>query len=79
MTATAAVRIEAWPPVMTADIAAAYCAEKSVEAFRRRVPRYYPKPVHVPGRGNLWRKEDLDKALQRMVGDGDPADAAEAL
>lgn len=64
---------------MTADIAAAYCAEKSVGAFRKRVPRYYPRPTHVPGRGQLWLKEDLDRALQKMVGDGEPVDAAEAL
>lgn len=79
MTGSAQIRIDAWPAVMTASMAAAYCGEKSVEAFRRRVEQYYPKPTRVSGRGDLWLKEDLDVAIRRMLGDADPISAAEVL
>ena len=51
---------------MRAETAAAYVDEKSVEAFLRRVPTVYPAPISVPGRGKLWRRDDLDLIVDRM-------------
>ena len=38
-----------------------YLDEASVESFRRKVGRVYPKPVKVAGVGDRWRKVDLDR------------------
>jgi len=33
-----------WPRRMAAELAAAYCGERSVDAFLRRVGQEYPNP-----------------------------------
>jgi hypothetical protein len=48
---------------MSAELAAAYCGEHSVEAFMRRVGREYPPPRVSEGRRQLWLKDDLDQAM----------------
>jgi hypothetical protein len=53
---------------MRADQAAAYVGERSVEAFRRGIPKLYPEPVRVPGKGDRWLKEGLDAAIDRVTG-----------
>ena len=55
-----------WPELMRADTAARYVDERSPRTFRRRVGKLYPKPVRVPGRGDLWPKIDLDMYLRRL-------------
>jgi len=57
-----------WPRLMRAETAAAYCDERSVEAFTRRVGTVYPEPIKVSGRGRLWLREDLDVAIERLAG-----------
>jgi len=51
----------AWPSFMKAETAAGYLDESSVESFRRKVGRIYPKPIPVQGVGRRWCKADLDK------------------
>lgn len=63
----------AWPSLMRASTAAGYLDEASVETFRRKVGRVYPKPVRVVGTGDRWRKADLDKWIA-----GDQTDTVEA-
>jgi hypothetical protein len=58
-----------WPRLMRAETAAAYVDEKSVEAFRRRVGSVYPQPVNVPGRGDVWLKDQLDLAIAALKGE----------
>lgn len=55
-----------WPRLMRADTAAEYCDEVSVEAFRRRVGSVYPSPVTVAGRGQVWLRDHLDAAIDRL-------------
>lgn len=57
-----------WPRLMRADKAAAYVDEASVETFRRRVGSLYPAPISVSGRGEVWLKDDLDQAIDRLTG-----------
>lgn len=57
-----------WPRLMRAETAAAYCDERSVEAFLYAVGSLYPKPVKVKGKGDGWLKEDLDQAIERLTG-----------
>ena len=52
-----------WPRRMTADLAAAYCGESSVDAFIKRVGSEYPRPRVCKGRRRLWLKDDLDLAI----------------
>lgn len=77
MTARAAVIPPAWPARMPVEIAAAYCGERTVRAFMRRVGEEYPKPRVAQGRRRLWLKDDLDRAI--TPGLADAADAAEDL
>ena len=58
----------AWPRLMCAKTAAAYVDEKSVEAFRRGIPKLYPKPLKISGKGERWLKEALDEAIDRLTG-----------
>jgi hypothetical protein len=53
---------------MRAETAAAYCDEKSVEAFLRSIPSTYPRPIKVSGKGDRWLKDDLDAAIERLTG-----------
>ena len=57
-----------WPRQMRAETAAAYCDETSVPAFLRAIPRLYPEPCRIPGKGPRWRKEQLDAAISRIHG-----------
>ena len=71
--------IEGWPRLMTAATAAAYCDEKSVEAFRRGIGKMYPRPRKLVGKGERWLKEDLDRAIDRLVNDAAVRDLADVL
>jgi hypothetical protein len=52
-----------WPRRMSAEFAAAYCGEPTVEAFKARVGKQYPKPRVNEGRRQLWLRDDLDQAI----------------
>jgi hypothetical protein len=55
-----------WPALMRARTAAAYVDEASVTSFRRRVGKLYPRPIRIPGRGELWLRDDLDKSIDQL-------------
>jgi hypothetical protein len=59
--------VREWPRLMTARTAAAYCDERSPYAFRRAVGRLWPRPVRIPGKGERWLREDLDRAIDRLT------------
>jgi hypothetical protein len=44
MSRPAVIPSGSWPRRMTAELAAGYCGEASVEAFLARVGKEYPKP-----------------------------------
>ena len=70
----------AWPELMRAATAAQYLDEPSLRTFRKRVGKDYPKPIRVEGRGDLWRKRDLDGFIAGLRNAGRPAlDAADVL
>jgi hypothetical protein len=48
---------------MSAELAAGYCGEPTVEAFMKRVGREYPHPRVNDGRRKLWLRDDLDQAM----------------
>ena len=48
---------------MSADFAAGYVGEGSVEAFLSRVGSEYPMPRVTKGRRRLWLRDDLDQAI----------------
>ncbi len=52
-----------WPRRMSAELAAGYCGESSVEAFLARVGTEYPQPRVCEGRRRLWLRDDLDQAI----------------
>jgi hypothetical protein len=52
---------------MRAETAAAYCDERSVEAFRNGVGTLYPHPKWVRHKGDRWLKEELDRAIEVAV------------
>lgn len=60
-----------WPRRMSAEYAAGYVGEPSVEAFLSRLGTEYPAPRVNEGRRRLWLRDDLDRAI------GAPADGAE--
>jgi hypothetical protein len=64
---------------MRAETAAAYVDERSVEAFRRAIPKLYPEPVKVPGKGDRWVRESLDAAVDHMTGKGRISDITDQL
>ncbi len=69
-----------WPRLMRAETAAAYCDERSVEAFTKRVGTVYPRSIHICGRGRVWIKEQLDRTIRRLSGEtADVDDAADLL
>jgi hypothetical protein len=57
------VIVGCWPRRMSAELAAAYCGEHSVEAFLKRVGWEYPQPRVNDGRRRLWLRDDLDMAI----------------
>ena len=66
-----------WPRRMTAEVAAGYCGEPSVDAFLSRIGSEYPQPRVNEGRRRLWLKDDLDNAIAPT--DQHDRDAAEVL
>lgn len=58
-----------WPRLMRAATAAAYVDEVSVEAFLRRAGKVYPAGRRIAGRGQVWAKEDLDRAIRAIRGE----------
>lgn len=52
-----------WPRRMSADLAAGYCGETTVQGFLKRVGKDYPNPRVCEGRRRLWLKDDLDVAI----------------
>jgi hypothetical protein len=64
--------------MMQAATAAAYCGECSVDSFRRSVGKLWPLPKHIPGKGERWLRDDLDQAIERLMG-GAGMDAADVL
>jgi len=54
---------------MRAETAAAFCDERSVDAFLRSVGKLYPEPYKVPGKGDRWSREELKMALLRLRGE----------
>jgi hypothetical protein len=48
---------------MSAELAAGYCGEATVEAFMKRVGQEYPLPRVADGRRRLWLRDDLDQAI----------------
>jgi hypothetical protein len=64
---------------MRAETAAAYVDERSVEAFRRAIPKLYPEPLRVPGKGDRWVRESLDAAVDQMAAKGRISDIADQL
>jgi hypothetical protein len=69
----------AWPRLMRAEQAAAYLGEKSVGAFRRAVGTLYPRPINVPGKGERWLKEALDRAIDKLTGKRDVRTLSERM
>ena len=63
MSRPALVPTGSWPRRMSADLAAGYVGERSVEAFLKRVGREYPNPRIAEGRRRLWLRDELDKAI----------------
>ena len=67
---------------MSADFAAGYCGEPSVEAFLAKVPKVYPEPTRAPGVLPKWHRQKLDQAIDRRHGlraDGPLVEDLEAL
>lgn len=54
-----------WPEQMQADMAAAFCDEPSVEAFRRKVGSIYPLGNKVTGTLK-WHKGILERSLAKI-------------
>jgi hypothetical protein len=52
-----------WPRRMSAAMAAGYCGEDSIDAFRMRVGVEYPQPRVKDGQRQLWLRDDLDQAI----------------
>jgi hypothetical protein len=63
MTRPAVIPSGSWPRRMSAELAAGYCGETSVEAFIARVGKEYPKPRVQEGKRRLWLRDDLDRAI----------------
>lgn len=73
-------KVTAWPRIMRAQTAAAYVDERSVAAFLRATGKIWPKAISVSGKGKRWRREDLDRAIERLaMGATAVEDAADLL
>ena len=64
---------------MPVDLAAGYCGEVTVEAFRKRIGSEYPLPAVKDGRRELWLKRDLDRAMGLWSEERELIDAADVL
>jgi hypothetical protein len=73
------VLVGAWPELMCAATAARYVDERSVRTFRRRVGRVYSRPIRISGRGEAWRRKDLDRDIAQLRATGTALDAADVL
>ena len=62
------VIVQRWPEFMRAETAAAFCDEKSVDAFLRSVGTIWPEGVNVLGKGRRWRRVDLEKKIAELSG-----------
>jgi predicted DNA-binding transcriptional regulator AlpA len=61
-----------WPRLMSVDIAAAYVSV-SASTFRAGVESgTWPKPYRL-GKLTRWDRAALDKAVDRLAGDGEPS------
>ena len=74
MTRPAIIPAGSWPRRMSAEIAAGYCGELTVEAFLKRVGKEYPRPRVKEGRRQLWLRDDLDRAIAPDIVPGDLAE-----
>ena len=68
-----------WPRLMRAETAAAYCDERSVAAFTKRVGTVYPRSIHISGRGKVWVKAQLDQAIKNLSGEAATIEDAASL
>jgi hypothetical protein len=50
---------------MRAEMAATYCGEVSVPAFRRKVGSVYPRPITRKGSRQQWDRRELDAVYER--------------
>ena len=53
--------------------------EVSVEAFLRRVPSVYPRPISGKGERRKWDREELDRTTARRAQRGSAIAAAPSL
>lgn len=58
-----------WPALMRAETASRYVDEKNVAAFLRKAGSVYPAGRKVSGRGRVWAREDLDRAISEIRGE----------
>jgi len=65
--------VQRWPQQMDARMAMAYCGERSVGAFRRKIGLgiYPPASLKRPGSREMWHRRVLDKWLARAHGISD--------
>ena len=68
MSWAAAIPNGAWPLEMTAEYAAGYCGEPSVDAFLKKVPHVYSAPVRAKGCLPKWHRMKLDRDIARRHG-----------
>ncbi len=68
MTRPARIPSGAWPAQLDASMAAGFCGERSVEAFRSKCGKAlpYPAPRRIEGIGDRWRTADLQAAIDRL-------------
>jgi len=58
-----------WPLEMTADVAAGYCGEPSVDAFLVKVTRgHYPQPTKFKGMLPKWHRAKLEASIAQRHG-----------
>lgn len=58
-----------WPLEMRAETAAAYCDERSVDAFLYKVEQNeYPHPIRKKGCSPKWHRFKLDQAIAKHHG-----------
>ncbi|QIG91987.1 hypothetical protein [Bradyrhizobium sp. 6(2017)] len=63
-----AIPLGSWPLEMTAEYAAGYCGEPSVQAFLKKVPGIYSEPVRSKGCLPKWHRLKLDRDIARRHG-----------
>jgi hypothetical protein len=69
MSRPVAIPSGSWPLEMTADIAAGYCGEPSVDAFSAKVAKgHYPPPTRCKGMLPKWHRAKLDAAIAQRHG-----------